>query len=49
MSEQDSVQVYPFFFFTLGAGLSPAQGSVKPTARFTFNKVISLYLNSAGV
>jgi hypothetical protein len=25
---------------TLGAGLSPAEGSVKPTAGFTFDKVI---------
>jgi hypothetical protein len=27
-------------FLTLGAGLSPAEGSVKPTAGFTFNQVI---------
>ena len=25
----------------LGAGVTPADGSVKPTAGFTFNKVIS--------
>jgi hypothetical protein len=25
---------------TPGAGLSPAEGSLKPTAGFTFNKVI---------
>jgi hypothetical protein len=28
-------------FFSLGAGVTPAQGSVKPTAGFTSNKVIS--------
>ena len=28
-------------FPSLGAGLSPAEGSVKPTAGFTFNQVIS--------
>ena len=26
-------------FFSLSAGLSPAEGSVKPTAGFTLNKV----------
>src|SRR5271170_1673811 len=26
-------------FLTLGAGVTPAQGSVKPTVGFTFNKV----------
>ena len=26
---------------TLGAGVTPAEGSVKPTAGFTFNQVIS--------
>src|SRR5258708_28537412 len=28
-------------FFSLGAGVTPAEGSVKPTAGFTFYKVIS--------
>src|ERR1700678_3375210 len=28
-----------FFFLSLGAGLSPAEGSVKPIAGFTFNNV----------
>jgi hypothetical protein len=28
------------FHFSLGAGVTPAEGSVKPTAGFTFNKVI---------
>jgi len=28
------------FFFSLGAGVTPAEGSVKPTAGFTFNYVI---------
>jgi hypothetical protein len=28
-------------FFSLGAGVTPAEGSVKPTAGFTLNKVIS--------
>jgi len=27
-------------FLTPGAGATPAEGSVKPTAGFTFNKVI---------
>jgi hypothetical protein len=27
-------------FFPLGAGVTPAEGSVKPTAGFTFDKVI---------
>jgi hypothetical protein len=31
-----------FSFFSLGAGVTPAQGSVKPTVGFTFNKVIFL-------
>jgi len=26
-------------FLSLGAGVTPAEGSVKPTAGFTFNKV----------
>jgi hypothetical protein len=26
-------------FFLLGAGVTPAEGSVKPTAGFTFNQV----------
>jgi hypothetical protein len=29
------------FHFSLGAGVTPAEGSVKPTAGFTLNKVIS--------
>ena len=35
----------------LGAGVTPAEGSVKPTAGFTFNKVIypSLYILRARV
>jgi hypothetical protein len=28
-------------FLSLGAGVTPAEGSVKPTAGFTLNKVIS--------
>ena len=28
-----------YFHFSLGAGVTPAQGSVKPTAGFTFDKV----------
>src|SRR5579862_3309935 len=28
--------------FSMGAGVTPAEGSVKPTAGFTFNKVRSL-------
>src|ERR1700733_891931 len=31
-------------FLSLGAGVTRAQGSVKPTAGFTFNKVISILL-----
>jgi hypothetical protein len=27
-------------FFSLGAGVTPAEGSVKPTAGFTFNQVL---------
>ena len=29
-------------FLSLGAGVTPAEGSVKPTAGFTFNQVNSL-------
>ncbi len=28
-------------FFSLGAGVTPAEGSVKPTAGFTYDKVVS--------
>src|SRR5208283_5255095 len=28
-----------FLFLSLGAGVTPAEGSVKPTAGFTFNRV----------
>jgi hypothetical protein len=31
----------PHLLLSLGAGVTPAQGSVKPTAGFTFNKMIS--------
>jgi hypothetical protein len=34
-------------FFPLGAGVTPAEGSVKPTAGFTFNKVI--YPSPSGI
>ena len=38
-SEQKGVP--PFCdFLSLGAGVTPAEGSVKPTAGFTFNRVI---------
>jgi hypothetical protein len=30
-----------FLFLILGAGVTPAEGSVKPTAGFTLNNVIS--------
>src|ERR1700719_2712955 len=36
-SKRDEV---PHLFLSLGAGVTPAQGSVKPTEGFTFNKVI---------
>jgi hypothetical protein len=36
-SNRDEV---PHLFLLLGAGVTPAQGSVKPTAGFTLNKVI---------
>src|ERR1700689_958310 len=29
----------PHLFLSLGAGITPAEGSVKPTAGFTFNSV----------
>jgi hypothetical protein len=38
-----------FSFLILGAGVTPAEGSVKPTAGFTFNNVISPYLIPTGV
>jgi hypothetical protein len=31
----------PYLFLMLGAGVTPAEGSVKPTAGFTLNKVDS--------
>jgi hypothetical protein len=36
-SNRDEV---PHLFLLLGAGVTPAEGSVKPTAGFTLNKVI---------
>jgi hypothetical protein len=35
-SNRDEV---PHLFLSPGAGVTPAEGSVKPTAGFTFNKV----------
>jgi hypothetical protein len=32
----------------LGAGVTPAEGSVKPTAGFTFNRVIPLSYECGG-
>jgi hypothetical protein len=32
----------PHLLFSLGAGVTPAQGSVKPTVGFTFNRVNSI-------
>src|SRR5579862_149864 len=40
-SNRDEVP-HPTLSRSLGAGVTPAQGSVKPTAGFTFNKVIPL-------
>jgi hypothetical protein len=37
-SNRDEV---PHLLFSPGAGVTPAKGSVKPTAGFTFNKMIS--------
>jgi hypothetical protein len=34
------------FFLTLGAGVTPAQGSVKPTVGFTLDEVNVPYFNS---
>jgi hypothetical protein len=41
-SNRDEV---PHLFLLLGAGVTPAEGSVKPTAGFTLNKVIPLRLS----
>jgi hypothetical protein len=39
----------PFCDLILGAGVTPAQGSVKPTAGFTFNQVNCPAHTNAGV
>ena len=49
-SNRDEV---PHLLFSPGAGVTPAEGCVKPTAGFTFDKVIypspaSRFLNHAG-
>jgi hypothetical protein len=38
--ERNGVLDVSRFSFSLGAGVTPAQGSVKPTAGFTFNQVL---------